>query len=481
MLQSYVSDQQPSYYEDQDTGLDLSRYYAILKKRIFYLVVPFVLIFVAGILVTAIQRPIYLAEGKILISGDAIPVDLVRPTVTSAAAERIQVIQQRIMTRDNLLAIVKKYSLFYNEQKWMSSSQILDLIRERTQVHLIDVSTAQQNATIAFTVSFESENPAVAMNVANEFVTLILAEDARSRTNRAVETTKFLSRETTRLEGELNATEAKIAELKRRQIQSTLAGSVSGTGARDPLLSQLAALKSDLLQKTSVYSSEHPEIKALKQKIAALEKSLSQAPQASSGRDASRSDAPSKVAADASDKVASDKAMADTTEKLALDALEEQRTTLARSLDDASRKLTAARLGESLERDQQSERLEVLEQPTMPQRPIKPNKMKLLALTFFAAAGAGLAMLIAVEMFDRSIRGSNELLGVIDGHLLISIPYISTRGEALRLRRQKLIGIGVLTAILISGLATALYLGLLPSDLSAIDGSWLERLRRLSK
>ena len=477
MLQSYVSDQQSSYYEDQDTGLDLSRYYAILKKRIFYLVVPFVLIFVAGILVTAIQRPIYLAEGKILISGDAIPVDLVRPTVTSIAAERIQVIEQRIMTRDNLLAIVKKYGLFANEQKWMSSSQVIDLMRERTQVRLIDVGAAsQQNSTIAFTVSYESENPAAAMNVANEFVTLILAEDARTRTNRAVETTKFLSRETTRLEGELNATEAKIAELKRRQVQSALAGSVTGTGARDPLVLQLATLKSDLLQKSSIYSSEHPEIKTLKQRIAALEKSLSQAPQASSGVDASRSDASPKVASDATDKAA-----VDTTEKLALDALEEQRTTLARSLDDSSRKLTAARLGESLERDQQSERLEVLEQPTMPQKPIKPNKMKLIALAFLAAAGAGLAMLFAVEMFDKSIRGSNELLGVIDGHLIISIPYISTRGEALRLRRQRIIAIAALAVILLSGLAAALYLGLLPSDLSTIDGSWLERLRRLSK
>ena len=477
MLQSYVSDQQSSYYEDQDTGLDLSRYYAILKKRIFYLVVPFVLIFVAGILVTAIQRPIYLAEGKILISGDAIPVDLVRPTVTSVAAERIQVIEQRIMTRDNLLAIVKKYGLFANEQKWMSSSQVIDLMRERTQVRLIDVGAAsQQNSTIAFTVSYELENPAVAMNVANEFVTLILAEDARTRTNRAVETTKFLSRETTRLEGELNATEAKIGELKRRQIQSTLAGSVTGTGARDPLLLQLATLKSDLLQKSSIYSSEHPEIKTLKQRIAALEKTLSQSPQASGGVDAPRSDASSKVASDAADKAA-----VDTTEKLALDALEEQRTTLAKSLDDASRKLTAARLGESLERDQQSERLEVLEQPTMPQKPIKPNKMKLVALAFLAAAAAGVAMLFAVEMFDKSIRGSNELLGVIDGHLLISIPYISTTGEALRLRRQKIIAIAILAVILLSGLAAALYLGLLPSDLSTIDGSWLERLRRLSK
>jgi uncharacterized protein involved in exopolysaccharide biosynthesis len=480
MLQSYVSDQQPPYYEDQDTGLDLSRYYRVLKKRVFYLVVPFVLVFVAGILVTSVQRPIYVAEGKILISGEAIPVDLVRPTVSSAASERIQVIQQRIMTRDNLLAIVKKYGLFPSQQKWMSSSQLVDLVRERAKIQLIEVTGARQNTTIAFTVSFESEMPAAAMNVANELVTLILNEDARTRTNRAAETTKFLSREAVRLSSELSATETKIGEFRRRQIENSVAsgvaGIVTGNGARDPLLAQLATFKSDLLQKTSVYSSEHPEVKVLKQKIAALEKSLSQTPQVPAGPESPRSDATAKLASNATDRV-----ITDATEKLALDALEEQRSTIAKSLDDASRKLTAARLGESLERDQQSERLEVLEQPTMPQKPVRPNKMKLFAMTFIAALMAGVGAIFAAEMFDRSIRGSNELIGVVDSQLLISIPYISTSGETLRRKRKQVLGMGILAAVFLSGLAAALYLGLLPTDMSAIDSSWLDMLRSLSK
>jgi capsular polysaccharide biosynthesis protein len=478
MLQSYVSEQ--PLHEDQDTGLDLRRYYTILKKRIFYLLVPFVLVLVAGILVTAVQRPIYSAEGKILISADAIPVDLVRPTVSSAASERIQVIQQRIMTRDNLLAIIKKYGLFGGQQKYMSSSQLVDLMRQRTQVRLIDINAAQPNATIAFTVGFEYELPAIAMNVANEFVTLILDEDARSRTNRAIETTKFLSREVSRLEGELNTTEGKLAELKRRALQYSLANSASDAGdggIRDPRITQLTSLKSDLIQKTSVYSSEHPEVKALKLKIAALEKSVSQTAQSTKGADAPASAATSKTASDAADK-----SVVDATEKLAINALEEQRLTLTRSLDDASQKLRSARLGESLERDQQSERLEVLEQPSMPQRPVRPNKPKLLMLALVAAVAAGLGMLIAAEMFDRSIRTSNELLAIIDSHLLVSIPYIVTEGELIRRKRVRLLASGTLLIVLIMGAAMGLYLGLLPSDLSTMDAaSWLDRLRTLSR
>ena len=69
-----------------------------------------------------------------------------------------------------------------------------DLMRERTQLRLVDLTlpTQQNNLTIAFTLSFEYEAPETAMRVANEFLTLILNEDARTRVNRASETTKFL-------------------------------------------------------------------------------------------------------------------------------------------------------------------------------------------------------------------------------------------------------------------------------------------------
>ena len=41
--------------------------------------------------------------------------------------------------------------------------------------------------------------------------------------------------------------------------------------------SQLAALKSELVLKSAIYSDSHPDIKALKLRIAALEKSLGKA------------------------------------------------------------------------------------------------------------------------------------------------------------------------------------------------------------
>ena len=60
-------------------------------------------------------------------------------------------------------------------------------MKERTQLKLVDLTlpTQQSNLTIAFTLSFDYENPEIATRVANEFLTLILNEDARNHTNRA--------------------------------------------------------------------------------------------------------------------------------------------------------------------------------------------------------------------------------------------------------------------------------------------------------
>ena len=90
-------------FEIDDQTLDLFRYYEILKKRKFYGLIPLVGVFAIGFAVAMLWPPTFLSEGKILVQSQQIPVDLVRPTVTATASERLATIEQRVMTRENLL------------------------------------------------------------------------------------------------------------------------------------------------------------------------------------------------------------------------------------------------------------------------------------------------------------------------------------------------------------------------------------------
>src|SRR5215471_10558042 len=112
-------------HEAHVDNLGLDYFLAIAKRRIFYFLIPCVVAFTLAASIIAVQHPLYQAQGKILVETPAIPADLVRPTVTDTAHQRIQVIQQRIMTRDNLLGIVKKFGLFASQKEWMSGTQLL--------------------------------------------------------------------------------------------------------------------------------------------------------------------------------------------------------------------------------------------------------------------------------------------------------------------------------------------------------------------
>src|SRR5215470_12650525 len=149
MLQSYAAPHQ-ALYEERPSDAGLAHYLAIAKRRLFYFLVPFILVLAIGSAIVAIQVPIYLAEGRILVESQDIPTDLVRPTVTDTANQRIQVIQQLIMTRDNLWGLVTKYGLFASQREYMTTTQIIELMRERTKLLLVDLTRANQqnNLTI---------------------------------------------------------------------------------------------------------------------------------------------------------------------------------------------------------------------------------------------------------------------------------------------------------------------------------------------
>jgi polysaccharide chain length determinant protein (PEP-CTERM system associated) len=309
-----------------EAELTLRDYIAILRRRYMYLVIPFVLVLGASVFLAVILPPVYRSTGIILVESQQIPDELVRSTVTSLAAERIQVIQQRVMTRDNLLRIVDKFKLFKDNGARPSNTKMVEMMRKRIAIEIISGNFTRRvrrsDTTIAFQLSFEHEQADVANRVANELVTLFLEENVRTRTTRAAETTQFLSQEAGKLRNQLEASEDLVAAYKqehsdalpehlnlrlgsherakdalaetgreikalqeeRRFLDIELSAIENGIGMRDDMRSQnpaqeLARLKTRLIERSAVYGATHPEIRSLKRRIAALEEELAVPPQ----------------------------------------------------------------------------------------------------------------------------------------------------------------------------------------------------------
>jgi uncharacterized protein involved in exopolysaccharide biosynthesis len=301
----------------------------------------------------------------------------------------------------------------------------------------LDFKQTSRNPTIVFSVGFEYADPQAAARVANELMTRILNEDLRDRTGRASDTTKFLAREVQKLQVDSDALDARITQIKLAQIKAAQDKVVAKPDQPTTLLGQL---KAELAQKSALYSDKHPTLQSLRRQIEAMEREIS-----SSAKDVSPA------------------AKDDATATASLAALEAQQETLQKNLDAASTKLAAARIGENLEKNQQSEKLEIIEQPTAPQNPVRPNRLKVAGMSVLLAAAAGLGLAFVAELADKAIRRSSDVFAVVDSHLVVAIPYITTSAELHRRKRRTLLMIVVLAAIGVGAMIAASLL--LPLDL----------------
>jgi uncharacterized protein involved in exopolysaccharide biosynthesis len=453
--------------EDSGQSFSLGYLFEILKRRTVLIVISFLTIFTIGCFIAAVWPARYISEGKILVSSQEIPTDLVRPTVAIMANERMQYIQQRIMTRDNLLAVAKKFQLSSGWQGLVTGSDIVDFIRDRAQFKPLDLNLpGDRKAAIAFTIGFDYEQPQIALKVANELVTMVLNEDVRSRTNDASETTKFLEEEVKRAESAISAVDAQYLELRNRK--SGVPDLTEASQSDD--VKEIAKLRAELLTKSATYSENHPDILALKRKIEAFQKPTllgELIADASQKADPSqKADAPPKTAAQKTGKgdEAQKSAANLSTDASSIDALATKRLNLISDLTSARQKLTAARLGENLERGQHSERLEVIEQPTLPKKPTSPNRPKIVGIAFVIGMMAAGGLVFASESLNPAIRHTSDLFPLVDSHLIVSIPYISKLGEVRRRKRMIILTIGILTA-LIAAVLTASFFILPPFDI----------------
>jgi len=205
---------------DEQEGLGLADYLAILRRRRWYLLLPAFVIFAVAAVVAVLLPPTYRSTATILIEQQQIPQDLVRSTVTSYADQRVQVISQRVMTTANLSEVIRKYDLYADERQRRPLAAVVTDMRSRIQLKMVSAdvvdprSGSAKKATIAFTLGFDSGSPQVAQQVTNELVSLFLGENLRNRREAAKDAFVFLGGEADRLAEEIAELEAKVARFK---------------------------------------------------------------------------------------------------------------------------------------------------------------------------------------------------------------------------------------------------------------------------
>ena len=302
---------------------DIGDYLSALNRRKAPLLITAAVILSIVVLVALLLPPAYRSTATILIEQQEIPQDLVRPTITSYADQRIQVISQQVMTRANLMKIVDKYELYAPQRQKETVEEIIERMRKDIKLDLVTTDVTDRRlggkmtATIAFTLSYDSVSPEKAQKVANELTSLYLNENLQSRKQKAEEVSSFLAEEAERLKVHIDEIEGHMASFKlknqgrlpelaqvnmqmrdraevdlsdlerqetsseerRFYLQSQLAQIkpntpiMSSTGDRiqDPE-DRLKSLRAQYAGLEGLYSLEHPDMIRMRKQIAALER-----------------------------------------------------------------------------------------------------------------------------------------------------------------------------------------------------------------
>jgi uncharacterized protein involved in exopolysaccharide biosynthesis len=186
------------------TSVDLrERWLAYWRRRSTFLAVAAVSA-LATVSLAALLPSTYRSTATILIEQQEIPQELVRSVITSFADQRVQVISQRVMTTQNLLSLVDRYDLYPDIRRKQPREVLLDKLRSDIGMRMISAdvidprSGRPTQATIAFSISYQSRSPDLALKVANDLTSLYLNENLTSRTQLGRQTATFFSEESAR-------------------------------------------------------------------------------------------------------------------------------------------------------------------------------------------------------------------------------------------------------------------------------------------
>jgi uncharacterized protein involved in exopolysaccharide biosynthesis len=486
--------------------MDFRFYLSLFLRRLPYFLVFVVLGAVIGVSLARILPPVYRAEARLVVENEQIPDELAASTVRTEASVQLQIIQQRILTRDRLLEMANRLQIYAPvpgvSTRRLDPDEIVEDLRERIKI----VTTGGQEQATLVSVSFEAPTAVLSAAVTNEVVTLILQENVSMRTTVAAQTLDFFEQEVERLDQELGQQSAVILEFKtankdalpdslefRRTQQAAAQERIlqmdrEAAGLkdrRDRLVDifkrtgrvdagpnanqteeerQLQAQREQLSQLLSVLSPENPRVKLLQSQIDALEKVVS-AQLAAGGEQADNSELSvyelqladidgqlEFIEAQRTQVLAELDALrisidATPGNAISLETLERDYANTRSLYDVAVANRARAETGDVIEALAKGQRIAIIEQAIAPQEPQSPNRPLVAVAGLTAGIFLGLGVILLLEILNTSVRRPKDLTAKLGIAPFATLPLMRTSGQ---IRRRRGIIIAVFALIILA-------------------------------
>lgn len=506
---------------------DLKYYVSIFFRRLHYFLIVSVIISAVAVIAAFTLPPAYESQTRMLVEGPQIPSELATSTVMLGLGEQLEIIEQRLMTRANMLDVARSQEVFEDIRE-MSADAIVEAMRARTDVQ----KASGRDPAPIMNITFEARTPRIAAGVLNEYLTLIERQNAEFRTSRAGNTLEFFQQEVDRLGDDLDAQSARILEFKtensgalpesldyrldqqaklQEQVRQVDRDIATLRNQRDRLVEifeatgqltqeqdapqlspdeqRLREMQIQLDEARSVYSETNPRVKMLQARIEQLEERLNTRSEAEAEEPDADTPAQRRGSAtlnlqlseidtrismlqeqrtNAEERLESlEETLAETPgNTVALDELTRSYKNVEEQYNTAVDRLARASTGERIESLSRGGRISIIEPPAVPNEPTKPNRILIAGGGTAFGFLAGIALIVLIELLNRTARRPEDIVNRIGVRPLASIPYIHSRGEVFWKRLIKT----VVYLVILVGIPVAVYavhLYYLPLDLLA--------------
>lgn len=359
--------------------------------------------------VLQIETPRSLAEGP-------------RSTAGIAPSYWLQLVQARLMVRDNILALIEKYDLFADTPQMTESLQV-QIVRNAFRIDPVTGGQYYANADQwpgVLRVTATMQSPKLAADMANEMAQSVLQLNSTTQTERVRETLEFYSQEESRIAQQIDAVETEMAAFRNENLDvlpTTLDNRPVEMRTIDGELSQI---EGDLLQARSEYDNlmSRSPLSTIEQRSAAQ---LQSQIDVLATRQRQLQDRMAEIRASGQRSVNAEAQM---------EAYERRLLQLREQQAEMSGRRAAAETAQRLDAEQQAEQFILLESAREPDYPLSSGRKK--TMVFGLAGSMVLALILALiaEMLKPVLRSAGQMERTTGLKPVMTIPEVKDKSIA---------------------------------------------------
>lgn len=187
----------------------------ILRRKWSVLFTILTILFLASVFCVVAPEK-FKSSTTILVVPQRVPEGYVKSTVSIKIEERLATIQQQVMSRTRLVAVMDELGLFKEMRKKQPIEAVVDEMRKRIEIQVGTTEKQKKRDTESdsFTLSFTHENPQTAMLTASRLASFFIDENLKNREAQAVGTSEFLDSQLQDTKAKLESAEAKVRQYK---------------------------------------------------------------------------------------------------------------------------------------------------------------------------------------------------------------------------------------------------------------------------